>query len=67
MPAGLKVIHTFPSPDGDKAVCVWEAQSVEAVRNFLDPATAGVARNTYFEAPNKEGIATPTRIHASAR
>jgi len=36
-----------------------EADSVEAVRGFLDPATAGMARNEYFEAPNKEGLCAP--------
>jgi len=60
LPGGLKVIHTFPSPDGHRAVCVWEADSVDAVRRFLDPATAGMAHNDYFEAPNKEGLAMPT-------
>ena len=62
---GLKVIHTLPSPDGRKAVCVWEADSVDAVRNFLDPATAGMARNTYFESVNKEGIAMPSLTRAA--
>jgi len=65
LPAGLKVIHTFPSPDGRKAVCVWEAPSVEAVRGLLDPATAGMARNDYFEAPNKEGMAMPRLARAA--
>jgi hypothetical protein len=65
LPAGLAVIHTFPSPDGRKAVCVWEADSVEAVRRFLDPATAGMSRNEYFEAPNKEGIAIPKLTRAA--
>ena len=65
LPAGLKVIHTFPSSDGRKAVCVWEANSVDAVRGFLDKATTGVARNDYFEAPNKEGMAMPTLTRAA--
>ena len=65
LPAGLKVLHTFPSVDGRKAVCVWEAESVEAVRAFLDPATADMARNEYFQAPNKEGFAVPTLRRAA--
>ena len=65
LPDGLKVIHTFPSPDGRKAVCVWEADSVESVRRFLDPATAGAARNDYFESPNKEGMAMPRLTRAA--
>jgi len=65
LPSGLSVIHTFPSADGGKAVCVWEAGSVEAVRRFLDPATAGMARNDYFEVPNKEGMAMPALTRAA--
>jgi hypothetical protein len=65
LPSGFKVIHTFPSPDGSKAVCVWEGPSVEAVRGLLDPATAGAARNDYFEAPNKEGMAMPALTRAA--
>lgn len=65
LPDGLKLIHTFPSSDGRKAVCVWEGNSVESVRGFLDPATAGVARNDYFEAPNKEGISLPALTGAA--
>jgi hypothetical protein len=65
LPKGLNVIHTLAAPDGRRAVCVWEADSVEAVRNFLDPATAGTARNEYFQALNKEGIAIPTLSRAA--
>lgn len=65
LPAGLKVIHTFPAQDGRKAVCLWEANSVDAVRRFLDPATAGMAHNDYFEAPNKEGMAMPKLTRAA--
>jgi len=60
LPHGLKLVHTFPSMNGAKAVCVWEGESVDAVRTFLDPATAGMARNEYFQAPNKEGFALPS-------
>jgi hypothetical protein len=60
LPPGLKIIHTIPSIDGTKAVCLWEAGSVDAVRTFLDPATVGMAQNEYFESLNKEGIALPT-------
>jgi hypothetical protein len=44
---------------------VWEADSVESVRRFLDPATAGVARNDYFESPNKEGMGMPSLTRAA--
>ena len=28
----IKLHHTFPTPDGTRAVCIWEAESVDAVR-----------------------------------
>lgn len=65
LPANLRLHHTFPSQDGRRAVCVWEADSIEAVRGFLDPATAGVARNEYFDTPNKEGISVPAMVRAA--
>jgi len=65
LPDGLKVIHTLSAIDGTKAVCVWEANSIDAVRNFLDPATKGMARNHYFASLNKEGFAMPTLSRAA--
>ena len=65
LPNNIKVIHTLPAPDGRRAVCVWEAESVDAVRKILEPATAGAARNEYFQALNKEGIAMPTLTRAA--
>jgi hypothetical protein len=59
MPAGITLHHTFPSPDGSKAICVWEAASVEAVRTFLEPVVGAMSRNIYYEVPNREGIAVP--------
>jgi hypothetical protein len=38
---------------------------VDPVRRFLDPVTAGTARNDCFEAPNTEGISMPTLTRAA--
>jgi hypothetical protein len=65
LPNGVNLIHTFPAPDGRRAVCLWEAESIDAVRRFLDPATAGTARNEYFQVLNKEGIAVPALSRAA--
>jgi hypothetical protein len=52
IPSHLKLHHTFPTPDGSRAVCVWEAASVEAIRSFLKPAVGGNGRNEYYEVAN---------------
>ena len=59
MPPALKVHHVFSAPDGTKAVCLWEAASIEAVKEFLEPAVGKFGRNEYYEVPNKEGAVLP--------
>ena len=66
LPPGLKLHHTFPAPDGGRAVCVWEAATVEAVRDFLEPAVGSASRNEYFQIENREGMATPSKLARTA-
>jgi hypothetical protein len=65
LPSNLKLHQTLPTPDGSRAVCVWEAESVDAVQSFLDSAVEG-ARNECYEVVNKEGVALPTAMAAKA-
>jgi len=62
IPAALKLHHSIPTPDGRKAVCIWEASSIDTLRKFLDPMLGPDAHNDYFEVVNKEGIALPTAL-----
>ncbi len=52
--------------DGTKAFCLWEAQSVEALSAFLDPATVGAAQNIYY-AIDEHAPATSLPRAAAAR
>ena len=65
-PPQVKLHHTFPTPDGTRAVCVWEADSIDAVRNLLEPAVGKVSRNEYFSVENKEGLGRPSRVPQAA-
>ncbi len=58
--------HTFPTPDGTRAVCIWEADSVEALRNLLEPMVGKTSRNEYFAVENKEGFTFPSRVPRTA-
>ena len=58
-PPGVRGRQFFPSKEGSTAVCLWEADSVDSLRNYLDPATAGVAENTYFEVDAKRATGLP--------
>ncbi len=59
-PANLKLHQVFPTKDGSHGICVWEADSLPALRAWLDGVTAGLAVNEYFEVENKESIAMPS-------
>lgn len=67
LPPALKLHHTFPVRDGKRAVCLWEAASVDAVRDFLEPLVGRFSRNEYFEVPNREGVAMPADVQVGAR
>ena len=68
MPPTMKLHHSFPTPDGTRAICVWEAQSIADVRDFIEPAVGRFSRNEYFEVANKEGVVNPRgerpQVHA---
>jgi hypothetical protein len=67
VPPHLTLHTTLAGVDGSQAVCVWEAESVDALRDWLDPATAGASVNTYFAAANKDGIGLPSALAATQR
>jgi hypothetical protein len=62
----VKLHHTFPTADGTRAACIWEAKSVDAVRNLLEPLVGRVSRNEYFPVENREGFARPSRVPQTA-
>jgi hypothetical protein len=62
----IKLHHTFPTPDGTRAVCIWEAPSVDAVSNLLEPTFGRISRNEYFPVENREGFARPSQVPQAA-
>jgi hypothetical protein len=69
IPAKMKLHHTFPTKDGTRAVCVWEAESVKALRDFLEPQIARSSKNEYFQVENKDSVSMPSGVqtaHAAA-
>lgn len=67
LPPPLRLHHTFPTPDGTHAACLWEADSAGALRAFLEPLVGRYSRNEYFEVENREGVALPSGVQRAAR
>ncbi len=66
LPPKIKLHHTFPTPDGTRAACIWEAESTNAVRDYIEPLFGQVSRNEYFTVENKEGFARPSKVPETA-
>jgi hypothetical protein len=58
-PPGVQGQQFYPSQDKKVAVCLWEADSIDAIRDYLDPATAGASENTYFEVDGERAMGLP--------
>ena len=61
LPSHLKLHHCFPTADGTRAVCVWEADSQRSVEQFFAENDLNeISTNTFFSVENKEGVALPS-------
>ena len=58
-PPGVRGRQFFPAKGGTEAVCLWEADSIDQLRDYLDPATEGAAENTYFEVDAERAMGLP--------
>jgi hypothetical protein len=58
IPEGIVLHDVFPNGDGTRAVCLWEAESVEAVQRFVDGTYGDVSRNEFYDvnAQNAQGL-----------
>lgn len=48
-PPGVRGRQFLVSQDRSTAVCLWEADSVDSLRDYMDGLTGDSAENTYFE------------------
>jgi hypothetical protein len=65
LPQGLTPLTFLPSVDGRNADCVWEADSLSSLKQFVERETAG-ARNEYFELNAQAAIGLPKGEEALA-
>lgn len=49
IPEDLRLPQVLSNADRSTTVCLWEAPSVQRVREFLEPLTAGICKNEYAE------------------
>lgn len=59
LPEGLTLHHSLPSAEGTEAVCLWEADTIEDVRRFLEEAVGHVSKNEYFAVETSQALGLP--------
>ena len=48
-PAGVQVREFYPSRDKADVFCLWEGNSLEELRDYVDATLGDSSRNAYFE------------------
>ncbi len=58
LPQGIFIHQVLPNDTMDKAVCIWEADSVAHLTEYLESKTAQYCKNTYqaINATNAMGL-----------
>ena len=64
-PKGVKPLFYLPSTDGRRADCVWEADSVNSLKQFLSPYVTGASQDEYFQVNTELAMGIPA--HAPER
>ncbi len=59
LPAGMKPVIFIPAVNQKTTFCVWEADSIDTVKKFIDRETGTAARNEYFEVDTKNALGLP--------
>jgi hypothetical protein len=64
-PSGINALQFFPSVSKDRAVCLWEAKSIDALKGFLEPLTGPSSRNTYYPVDSTAAMGLPIKKSAA--
>ena len=64
-PPGINALQFFPSVSKDRAVCLWEAKSVDALKGFLETLSAESSHNTYYAVDSTKAMGLPIKKSAA--
>ena len=59
LPAGIKLHSSYPTADMATAFCLWEADTLDGFKNFLESAVGHVSKNDYYVIDEKVAIGLP--------
>jgi hypothetical protein len=56
-PPGVRGLQFYPSRDESAATCLWEADSVEAIQQYVDSTLGDSSVNTCYEVNTEQAFA----------
>jgi hypothetical protein len=59
LPGDVTLHQVLPNGDGSAAVCLWEAGSVDRVKQVVEGAVGRFSSNTYYEVARKGAVGLP--------
>ena len=66
-PPGVRGLQFYPSKDGSAVTCLWEAESVESIQEYVDSTLGDSSENTLYEVDADHAFAErPLGLPASA-
>jgi hypothetical protein len=60
IPEGIKLHSTLPNRDATRAVCLWEAGSINDVKNLVENTVGPLSTNEYFEVEPSNALGLPS-------
>ena len=61
LPEGVWLRTTLPDPSGSRAVCVWEAESLDAVQRLVEDEVGQFSDKEYFELATENAFGFPAQ------
>ena len=65
-PTGVQVRKFYPSADQSAVICLWEANSLDEIREYVDATLGDSSDNVYFEVDAEQALGLPEPAVASA-
>lgn len=59
LPSEVELQCVFPSRDGSKTICLWNADSVETVRTIVEDMVGAFSSNEYFPVDDANATGLP--------
>jgi hypothetical protein len=62
LPEGIKFHSSYPTEDKATAFCLWEVDSLEGFKKFLEGGVGHVSQNDYYPIDEKAAMGLPTKV-----